>query len=92
MSRTKTTIDEVIETKDEAAKATEKENTKTLFLEKKRGKNASQQIFVGLNGKNYLIQRGVPVEVPIGVYEIVMNSLKAEDEAYDYIEATAKDD
>lgn len=31
-------------------------------------------VYVGLNGKGYLIQRGVDVELPRGVYEILMHS------------------
>lgn len=30
-------------------------------------------VFVGLNGKNYLIKRGVEVEVPAGVAEILQH-------------------
>lgn len=88
------TVENVVETekKEKTAKTKieKKPKTKILFLEKLRGRNANQQIFVSLNGRDYLIQRGVSVEVPIGVYEVVMNSIKAKDEAFDYIEGHAE--
>lgn len=34
----------------------------------------SNDVFVGLNGKGYLIKRGVDVEVPAGVAEILRHS------------------
>ena len=35
-------------------------------------------LFVGLNQKNYLIPRGVSVELPLPVWEIVQMALRAE--------------
>lgn len=94
MARTKVNNDETVDTV-ENVKVTEttKEDvkaTKTLFLEKERGQRGNQQLFVSVNGKDYLIQKGVPVEVPILVYNVVMDSLKAKEEAYNFIEDTAK--
>lgn len=93
MARTKVNSEETVNTV-ENVKVTEttKEDvkaTKTLFLEKSREKG-DNQVFVGVNGKNYLIQRGVPVEVPIAVYETVMEGLRAKEEAYDFIDGNAK--
>lgn len=34
----------------------------------------ANDVFVGLNGKGYLIKRGVDVEVPAGVAEIIRHS------------------
>ena len=39
----------------------------------------SDTVFVGLNGKNYLIKRGVEVEVPVGVAKILEYSEQAKD-------------
>ena len=94
MARTKVNNDETVDTV-ENVKVTEttKEDvkaTKTLFLEKERGQRGNQQLFVSVNGKDYLIQKGVPVEVPILVYNVVMDSLKAKEEAYNFIDNTAK--
>lgn len=76
-------------TKKTAKKAGKK--TKTLFLERKRGTGESNTLFVGVNGKNYLIKRGVPVEVPEAVYKVVMNGIKAEEELYNLIDSKATD-
>ena len=38
--------------------------------------NNQSDVFVGLNGKAYLIKRGVEVEVPKGVYAILEKSRK----------------
>ena len=94
MARTKVNNDETVDTV-ENVKVTEttKEDvkaTKTLFLEKERGQRGNQQLFVSVNGKDYLIQKGVPVEVPTLVYNVVMDSLKAKEEAYNFIDNTAK--
>lgn len=34
----------------------------------------SNDVFVGVNGKTYLIKRGVPVRMPRAVYEVIQNS------------------
>lgn len=34
-------------------------------------RSEKDDVFVGLNGKNYLIKRGVEVEVPVGVAKIL---------------------
>lgn len=44
-------------------------------------------VFVGLNGRNYQIQRGVEVEVPEGVAEILELSEKMDNETAEKIEA-----
>ena len=40
--------------------------------------------YVGLNGKPYQIKRGVEVEVPVGVYEILETKEKMLAEAMEY--------
>lgn len=45
----------------------------TVFLPRPTGKEESD-VFVGLNGKGYLIQRGVPVRVPRPVAGILRES------------------
>lgn len=47
----------------------------------------SNQISVSVNGKVYLIQRGVAVLVPIEVAEVIKNSEIAKNIAVKYIEA-----
>ena len=42
-----------------------------LFLD---GKDYKDDVTVGVNGKTWLIQRGVPVKVPRYVFEVIRNS------------------
>ena len=44
-------------------------------------------LFVGLNGKSYQIKKGVTINMPRAVAEIIVNSIEAENEA---IEAKRK--
>lgn len=49
-------------------------------------------VTVGLNGKMFKIKRGIPVEVPKGIAEILEHSEEQERIALEYIEkASAKD-
>lgn len=43
-------------------------------------------LFVGLNGKGYNIKRGVPVNVPRPVYDILMESERMKERQADYDE------
>lgn len=43
----------------------------TLFKDNDKYKG---DLFVGVNGKSYLVKRGVEVELPRGVYETIKNS------------------
>lgn len=52
------------------------------------GKYASD-VFVGLNGKSYQIQRGVDVEVPAGVAEILKHSEEQDALAASHMEQLA---
>lgn len=45
------------------------------------GDKYKDDVFVGWNGKDYLIKRGVNVEVPVGVAEIVYRSEKQREAA-----------
>ena len=73
------------------AKVKEEKEAKIKFiLPKLRGTNAEDQVFVSVNSKNYIIQRGVEVEVPLSVVEVLMNSDIAQDMADAYIRATSK--
>lgn len=53
---------------------TKKEETVkfTLFQDDDRYK---APLFVGVNGKSYLIERGKEVELPRSVYEVIKNSM-----------------
>lgn len=55
--------------------ATKKEETVkfTLFRDDDRYKGP---LFVGVNGRSYLIARGKEVEIPKSVYEVIKNSME----------------
>ena len=68
------------------AKKTEKvaeEKVKIKLPRLRDGKN--QAAFVGVNGKTFLIQRGVEVEVPKYVAVAIENNRRMRDEADDYL-------
>ena len=48
----------------------------TLPLNK--GRNAVQEEFFSVNGKNYIIQRGEEVEIPVEVAEVIKNAEREE--------------
>lgn len=57
----------------------------TIKLYRGEGELA-QDVFVGVNGKTYLIKRGVEVEVPLAVAEILDNAEKQNNRAITMIE------
>lgn len=46
----------------------------------------NQDEFFSVNFKNYIIQRGKPVDIPIELAEVIRNGDKAKDAAYEYAE------
>lgn len=56
----------------------------TIKIPLAKGQNANQQEFISVNFKNYIIQRGVTVEVPEEVAEAIENADKAEEYAMKY--------
>lgn len=48
------------------------------------GAGQEETVFVGVNGKAWRIRRGVTVEVPAAVAEVLRNSEKAQDKAAEY--------
>ena len=59
-------------------------------LPKLPGQNANQEEFFSVNGKNYIIKRGIEVEIPEEVAEVIRNSEKAEEYAMNYVEDLEK--
>lgn len=66
---------------------TEDESFVTVKLPKDPNEDAR---FVALNGKTYMIKRGVNVKVPRGVAEILMNGSRAEEFADAFIASKAE--
>lgn len=59
---------------------------KTIMLPRATGKQ-NNFVYVGLNGASWQIMRGVPVEVPLPVAEILEESMRAENRAADYVDS-----
>ena len=65
---------------------TKKAGRVTIRLPRLRGHNARQEEFFSVNGKNYIIKRGVNVEVPSEVAEVIRNNEMAEEYAMNFID------
>lgn len=57
----------------------------------KDNKHYKEPLFVGVNGETFLVQRGVPVDVPDYVAEVIRNSEAQDHEAFMVMEDLAKD-
>ena len=71
-------------------KNTRAEEMVEIRLPRDNSVRGEQQEFYSLNGKNYIIKRGVPVKVPRAVADLIENNQRAEDEAAEYQESLAK--
>lgn len=65
-----------------------KEETVTVRLHRERNQDAAEIVWV--NDKRYEIKRGVDVEVPKSVAEVLRSKERMMDILYDTIEANAK--
>ena len=57
-----------------------------VHLPRLHGQNARQEEFFSVNGRNYIIQRGIDVEVPEEVAEVIRNAQRAEECAMRYVD------
>lgn len=55
-----------------------------LFIPKIPGAKNQDDVFISVNGKNYLIQRGVEVSVPKNVRDVYASAVKAAETADEY--------
>lgn len=61
-----------------------------VTIPKQHGKKASKDIVITVNGNDWQITRGVPVEIPRYVYEVYVMSEKERDEAEAFIESVTE--
>ena len=73
-----------------ATKVNEPEKEKLVKIRIPRGRENQDDVFVGVNGRTWLIKRGVEVEVPECVAEVIRNSEKAEEAAYSFNDSVKK--
>lgn len=59
-----------------------KEEIVEVMLPLLQDPNAPQQEFYSVNGKNYILQRGVTLKVPKSLYEVIRNGQEQEMKAY----------
>ena len=71
---------------DKASQGVQKPATEVIHLFKDNGRYSSAR-FVSVNGEAYLIQRGVDVEVPAAVAEVLRHSEEMDNAANAKIEA-----
>ena len=76
-------------TKKSVDNATTKTKRVTVKLPKLPGQNANQEEFFSVNGKNYIIKRGIEIEIPEEVAEVIRNAEKAEEYAMNYVDGLA---
>lgn len=50
----------------------------------KANRGEPDTVYVGVNGRGFYVKKGQTVNVPKPVYEVLVNSLKAEEEADNY--------
>nr|DAM82473.1 MAG TPA: hypothetical protein [Caudoviricetes sp.] len=71
----------VKKTAEEAAEVNPWDVKKTIFLP--RGQESEEQSrFVCVNGRTFMVPKGRDVQVPLPVYEVLMNARMAEEEAF----------
>ena len=70
------------ETKKETVETVEKEETVKIKLP--RGRKEDGDVFVSVNERTWLIKRGVEVEVPVCVAEVLEHQEQMQEEAYNF--------
>ena len=58
----------------------------TVKLPRLAGQNAIQDDFYSVNGRNRLVKRGMEVEIPEEVAEVIRNNEQAEEYAMNYVD------
>lgn len=61
----------------------------TITLPRPTSQEEQNFRLVGVNGKFYKVMKGVPVDVPAAVAEVLFNAQEAEEQAFDYIQSIA---
>lgn len=82
--------EEVKEEKEEAVIPAGPEQEKTVIIKIPLDRTVEEDPVVWVNNRRYIIKRGVPVEVPESVAEILANQEKMLQYCYDYEQAHAK--
>ena len=73
-----------------APKATETSKEKLVKIRIPRERDRQDDVFVCVNGRTWLIKRGVEVEVPECVAEVIRNAEDVAEKAYAYMDSVKK--
>lgn len=63
---------------------------KTVKIKLHRDRKDQEDLFVSVNERTFIIKRGVEVEVPESVAEVIRNAEAMQQEAYDFEDANAQ--
>ena len=63
---------------------------KTVRIRLHKDMQNNEDLFVGVNGRTFLIKRGVTVDVPECVAEVIANAEAQREQAMEYIEKNMK--
>lgn len=84
--------EQVEESKEEQKEETMQKQPKMVTIKLfKDNKDYKDDVFVGVNGKGYQIKRGMEIEVPEAVAEVLRNSAEQEKRAIDFAESMQKE-
>ena len=72
------------------AEANKTEKEKLVKIRIPRERDRQDDVFVCVNGRTWLIKRGVEVEVPECVSEVIRNAEEVAEQAYAYMESVKK--
>ena len=73
-----------------ASKATETAKEKLVKIRIPRERDRQDDVFVCVNGRTWLIKRGVEVEVPECVAEVIRNAEDVAEQAYAFMDSVKK--
>lgn len=73
-----------------ATKATETATEKLVKIRIPRERDRQDDVFVCVNGRTWLIKRGVEVEVPECVAEVIRNAEDVAEKAYAFMDSVKK--
>ena len=73
-----------------ATKATETAKEKLVKIRIPRERDRQDDVFVCVNGRTWLIKRGVEVEVPECVAEVIRNAEDVAEKAYAFMDSVKK--
>ncbi len=63
---------------------------KTVKIKLHRDRKDQEDLFVSVNERTFIVKRGVEVEVPESVAEVIRNAEAMQQEAYDFEDANAQ--